>query len=70
MFSNLDRSTGSISYVDENKPGQNAHTIIAAIILLPLVEPMHERMHELMMKVSDLQHLLSPVGGSPPGATP
>jgi len=48
MFSNLDRSTGSISYVDERKPGQNAHAIMAAIFLLLLVEPMNKRMHELV----------------------
>lgn len=70
MFSNLDRSTGSISYVDEKKPGQNAHAIIAAIFLLPLVEPIHKRMHELVMKVSDLQHRVSPVGGMTPKTTP
>jgi hypothetical protein len=64
MFSTLDRSDGSVRYCDEREPERNAHTIMAALILLPLVESVMTRLDDLILDVSDLQHRIAPVGGS------
>jgi hypothetical protein len=63
MFSTLDRTEGSIKYSDEREPAMNAHTIIAALIPLLLLESMSTSLTDLVFEVADLQHRLAPVGG-------
>jgi hypothetical protein len=62
MFSKLDTKTGSVTYFEEREPANNGDLIIGAILLLPLVESMMPRLDALILKVSDLQHRVSPVG--------
>jgi hypothetical protein len=64
MFSKLDTSEGSVRYFDEREPGRNAQMILAALGPLPLIESMSARLDELILKVSDLQHRIAPVGGA------
>jgi hypothetical protein len=61
MFSKLDTKTGSVTYFEEREPANNGDLIIGAILLLPLIESMMPRLDALILKVSDLQHRVSPV---------
>lgn len=70
MFSKLDRSDGSVRYSDERNPGRNAEMILAALAPFPLLESMMTRLDDLILKVSDLQHRVSPIGDSPSSAEP
>jgi hypothetical protein len=63
MFSKLDTKTGSVTYFEEREPGRNGDLVMGAILLLPLVKSMMPRLDALILKVSDLQHRVSPVGG-------
>jgi hypothetical protein len=66
MFSELDTTDGSTTYSDERAPRRNAEMIWAAITPLPLVESMMDRLDSLIMRVAELHHQLSPVGGKNP----
>lgn len=70
MFAKLDRSTGSVAYSDERTPDRNVDLILAALAPFPLVESMMARLDDLILKVSDLQHRLSPIGGSASNTEP
>jgi hypothetical protein len=70
MFSTLDRSDGSIRYCDEREPGRNGQMILAALAPLPLIETMMIRLDDLILKVSDLHHRASLVGGHTPATDP
>jgi hypothetical protein len=61
MFSKLDRSTGSVSFLEEREPERNGHIVFAALAVLPLVESMMSRLDELILKVSDFHHSVAPV---------
>jgi hypothetical protein len=62
MFAELDHSDGTIRFSDEVHPQRNAHSILAAVGVLSLVETMSKRLDEAIQKVSDLQHRIAPVG--------
>ena len=62
MFATLNRDDGSVTFCDEREPEQNAATILGALLPLRLVEGMTASLHDLIMRVSDLQHRLAPVG--------
>jgi hypothetical protein len=64
MFSELDRTDGTVRYCDEREPARNGQMILAALAPLPLVESMSARLDELIDKVSDLHHRIAPVAGS------
>ena len=70
MFSKLDRNDGSVRFCDEREPGRNGEMIVAALAALPLVESMMKRLDDLILKVSDLHHRISPVGDPPSTAAP
>jgi hypothetical protein len=70
MFSELDRSNGSVSFFEERDPERNGQLMLAALITLPLVETIMSDLDDLIAKVSDLHHRISPVGGSAPRADP
>jgi len=63
MFSKLDRTTGSVTYFEEREPERNGDLIMGAVLLLPLVGSMMPRLDALILKVSDLHHRVSSVGG-------
>jgi hypothetical protein len=63
MFSELDRSDGTVRYSDEREPARNGQMILAALAPLPLVEFISARLDDLIEKVSDLHHRVAPVGG-------
>jgi hypothetical protein len=63
MFSELDRSDGTVRYCDEREPERNGQMILAALAPLPLVESIMTRLDELIEKVSDLHHRVAPIGG-------
>lgn len=65
MFSELDRSTGSVRFFDEREPSGNGQMIFAALIPLQLIESIMTRLDDSIIKVSDLHHRISPVGGGP-----
>jgi hypothetical protein len=62
--------SGSVAYSDERNPDRNAELILAALAPFPLVESMMTRLDALILKVSDLQHRLWPVGGKTPSTDP
>jgi hypothetical protein len=64
MFSELDRSDGTVRYVDERNPEQNGKLIFSALAALPLVETLMPRFDALILKVADLHHRIAPVGAS------
>lgn len=64
MFSELDRSDGTIRFSDERNPKANAHSIVTAVMMLPLVERLSTRLDKLIMQIADLQHRIHPVGSS------
>jgi hypothetical protein len=64
MFSELDRTDGTVRYCDEREPSRNRQMILAALAPLPLVESMMARHDVLIEKVSDLHHRVAPVGGA------
>ena len=66
MFSRLDRTDGTVTFFDESDPKGNAHLILTALIVLPLVEDIMAHLDGLMLKVAALQHRVSPRGGSRP----
>jgi hypothetical protein len=66
MFSKLDRSNGSVSFLEEREPERNGQMVFAALAVLPLVESMMSRLDDLIRKVSDFHHSVAPVGGSQP----
>jgi hypothetical protein len=70
MFSKLDRSNGSVSFLEEREPERNGQMVFAALAVLPLVESMMSRLDDLIRKVSDFHHRVAPVGGPPPSAEP
>jgi hypothetical protein len=63
MFSELDRTDGTVRYFDEREPARNGQMIAAALAPLPLVESMMARLDALIEKVSDLHHRIAPLGG-------
>jgi hypothetical protein len=63
MFSKLDTSDGTVRFYDEREPQRNRQMILAALVLLPLVESISARLDELIEKVSDLHHSVAPIGG-------
>jgi len=67
MFATLDRSDGSIRYCDEREPAHNGDMIVAALMVLPLVENLSARLDILIGEVSDLHHRVAPVGGPSAG---
>jgi len=64
MFSELDRSDGTVRFCDEREPARNGQMILAALAPLPLVESIMKRLDELIEKVSDLHHRVAPIGGA------
>jgi hypothetical protein len=64
MFAILDRELGSITYTDESAPEMNAQMVLASVTVLNLVENMVKRLDDVIAKVADLQHRISPVGGT------
>jgi hypothetical protein len=66
MFSQLDRTDGTVRFCDEREPARNGHMILGALLPLPLVELAMARLDELIEKVSDLHHRVAPVGGPTP----
>jgi hypothetical protein len=64
MFSKLDRSNGSVRFFDEREPQRNGQMILAALAVFPLVESLMNRLDDLILRVSDLQHRVAPVGGA------
>ncbi len=63
MFSQLDRTDGTVRFCDEREPARNGHMILGALVPLPLVESVMVRLNELIENVSDLHHRVAPVGG-------
>jgi hypothetical protein len=70
MFSKLDRSNGSVRFFDEREPERNGQMILAALAVFPLVESLMNRLDDLIPKVSDLHHRISPVGSAAPPTEP
>ena len=66
MFSELDRTDGTVRYCDEREPARNGQMIMAALAPLPLAESISASLDDLIEKVSDLHHRVAPVDG--PGA--
>lgn len=65
MFLKLDTSDGTVRFYEEREPQRNRQMILAALVLLPLVESISARLDELIEKVSDLHHSVAPIGGDP-----
>jgi hypothetical protein len=63
MFSELDRTDGTVRYYDEREPARNSQMIVAALAPLPVVESMMARLDALIEKVSELHHRIAPLGG-------
>jgi hypothetical protein len=63
MFAKLDTSDGTVRFNEEREPERNRQLILAALVLLPLVESVSARLDELIEKVSDLHHSVAPIGG-------
>jgi hypothetical protein len=63
MFSELDRTDGTVRYCDERQPARNGQMILAALAPLPLVESIMARLDALIEKVSDFHHRIAPIGG-------
>lgn len=61
MFTTLDHTDGTVRFADERSPDRNGHLIVAALAPLPLVETMMSVLDDLILKVSDLHHRISPV---------
>jgi hypothetical protein len=66
MFTELDRSDGSIRFSDERYPERTGQMILAALAVVPLAESMTGRLDGLILKVSNLHHRISPIGGPSP----
>jgi len=64
MFSKLDRSDGSVTFFEEREPERNAEMVLAGLATLPLVQTIMVRLDDLILKVSDFHHRVSPVGGA------
>jgi hypothetical protein len=62
MFSKLDRSDGTMQFMDEKNADKNGHLIIAALAVLPLLEQLILDLNKMIFEVADLQHRLAPVG--------
>ena len=62
MFSKLDRSDGSVTFFEEREPERNAEMVLAGLAVLPMVESIMGRLGDLILKVSDLHHRVTPVG--------
>jgi hypothetical protein len=67
MFSELDRTDGTVRFCDEREPARNGHLIMGALIPLPLVESIMAHLDDLIEKVSDLHHRVAPLGGAAEG---
>jgi len=65
MFSKLDTSDGTVRFYDEREPHRNRKMLLAALVLLPLVESISARLDVLIDKVSDLHHSVAPISGDP-----
>jgi hypothetical protein len=63
MFSKLDRADGTVTFLDERDPQDNAQLILSALVVLPLVEAYMPSLERTILQVADLQHRISPVGG-------
>lgn len=63
MFSQLDRTDGTVRFCDEREPARNGQMILAALVPLPLVESLSSQLDRLIEKVSELHHRIAPVGG-------
>lgn len=63
MFSQLDRTDGTIRFCDERDPARNGKMILAALAPLPLAESVTTHLDEMIEMVSDLHHRIAPVGG-------
>ena len=63
MFSKLDRTDGTVRFVEEREPARNGQMILAALAPLPLVESIIRALDGLIEKISDLHHRVAPVGG-------
>lgn len=66
MFSKLDRLDGSVTYFEESHPERNAQMILAAVAALPLTGNLMARLDDLILKVSELHHRVSPMRGDQP----
>jgi hypothetical protein len=65
MFAKLDTNVGTVRFCKEREPERNRELILAAVVLLPLVETLSARLDELIERVSDFQHRVAPVDGGP-----
>jgi hypothetical protein len=63
MFSELDRTDGTVRFCDERNPDRNGHLIMGALIPLLLVESIMKRLDDLIDKVAELHHRIAPIGG-------
>jgi hypothetical protein len=70
IFSELDRSDGTVRFCEEREPKRNAKMILAALAPLPLAETISERLDNLIEKVSELHHRVVPVGGGKHNTNP
>jgi aspartyl-tRNA(Asn)/glutamyl-tRNA(Gln) amidotransferase subunit B len=59
MFSKLDRSSGTVRFYDERDPDKNGLMIMAALSVLPLIEPIMAELDALILNVSDLHYSIS-----------
>lgn len=62
MFSKLDLTSGTVTYMEEREIERNRQMILAAISVLPMVEHLMKRLDNSIIAVSDLQHRLDPIG--------
>jgi hypothetical protein len=69
MFAKLDRSDGSVRFTDEQEPQANGQLFLVALVVLPLIETMTANLDHLILKVSELHHRVSLVGGHPSSST-
>ena len=69
MFSELNRTDGTVRYCDEREPARNGQIIMAALAPLPLAELISASLDNLIEKVSDLHHRVAPVDRPGPDGT-
>jgi hypothetical protein len=72
MFSKLDRTDGSVRFLDEREPGRNGQMIMGALAIFPLVESIMTRLDDLILKISEYHHSVAPVSNLalPPDTSP
>ena len=65
MFATTDKSDGTVKFSESKRRKDSQDRIIGSLMLVPLIEGILDRIDEAVLRISELQHQLDPVGSNP-----